>query len=73
MIHHLDGYMNTAQAADLMQITEGSVRKLVRSGKLPAVRRGTSPRGRLLIPNDAVRAYLRDVFPNVHKPREPGA
>jgi DNA binding domain, excisionase family len=48
---------NVAEVAKIMGVCKGTVERLIREGKLRALR--PSPR-RIIIPLDAIRAFLND-------------
>ncbi len=53
-------FLTVAEVALLMRVSKMTVYRLVHSGELAAVRFGRSFR----VPEQAVRAYLKSVFPN---------
>lgn len=52
--------VTVAQAAAVLSVHPGTVRRLVASGRLPALRLSAAPHGHLRIPTGALERFMSD-------------
>ena len=54
-------YLTVATVAELLSVSELTVRRRIASGEIPAVRLSTAGRGAVRIPADGLEAWLRSI------------
>ncbi len=54
-------YLTVARVAELLSVSELTVRRKIAAGEIPAVKLSTAPRGAVRIPEDGLEAWLRSV------------
>ncbi|MBA2631080.1 MAG: helix-turn-helix domain-containing protein [Thermoleophilaceae bacterium] len=55
------GYLTVATVAEMLAVSEPTVRRRIASGEIPAVRLSTAGRGAVRIPADGLEAWLRSI------------
>ena len=54
----VDAYLSVAQIADLLKISERTVRRWIWAGRLPAIRTSPGPSGHVRIPQESLERFL---------------
>ena len=55
------GYLTVATVAELLSVSELTVRRKIRNGEIPAVKLASAGRGAVRIPADGLEAWLQSV------------
>lgn len=64
-------HLNTAAAAAALGVSVDTIRHLIRTGKLPAVRRGTANRSGYLIARADLERYIASLPPATREDQQP--
>ena len=54
-------YLTVATVADMLSVSELTVRRKIRNGEIPAVKLATAGRGAVRIPEEGLETWLRSV------------
>ena len=66
--HHRRAY-SVAETGELLAMSVSTVRRMIKDGRLRAVRTCGTSRGRIIISEAAINEYLGDSRKDVHPPR----